>query len=302
MKIAVLLTCYNRKAKTLSCLNSLFEARDGSHAPLDLNIFLTDDGCTDGTADAVRTTFPNEDITILQGDGNLFWAGGMRLVWKEAMKHHSEWDYYLLLNDDTDILAGCFFELFKAEEYSRVNFGQDAIVSGICCAKDDHAKMTYGGDVWVNRFWATSKRLNVSSSPQLVDMTNANILLVPSQIVDKIGIFSKEYIHGAADYDYTIRARKAQIPVLITAGFCGACDNDHENVAERSRKIIAMSRVERKAYFSFPPRSGKDYLSFYKANVPIRYPLVWIGRQLQQKMPKLYFWMNMGRGDLDKSL
>lgn len=292
MKIAVILTCFNRKQQTLSCLKSLFEARDNYSPKIDLHIYLTDDVCTDGTADAVRESFPTENITILQGDGNLFWAGGMRLAWNEALKRHDGWDYYLLLNDDTDILQDCFTELFNAENYSKQNYGQEAIVSGICCAKDNHSKMTYGGDVWVNRFLATSKRLGVSSSPQMVDMTNANILLVPTSVVDKIGIFSKEYIHGVADYDYTVRARKAKIPVLISAEFCGACDNDHENTAERSRKIIAMSRAERKTYFSFPPRSGKDHLSFYKANVPVRYPLVWLGRQMQQNLPRLYFWMN----------
>lgn len=293
--IAVLLTCHNRKSKTLSCLKSLYEACDAFNASqeeVELSIYLTDDGCTDGTADAVRENFVGKDITILQGDGNLFWAGGMRFAWNEALKRHDEWGYYLLLNDDTDILQDCFSELFKAENFSQQNYGQEAIVSGICCAKGDHSKMTYGGDVWVNRFLATSKRLGVSSSPQMVDMTNANILLVPTSVVDKIGTFSKEYIHGAADYDYTVRARKAKIPVLISANFCGACDNDHENTAERSQKIIAMSRSERKKYFSFPLRSGKDHLTFYKANVPIRYPLVWLGRQLQQKLPRLYFWMN----------
>ena len=296
MKIATILTCYNRKDKTLSCLSSLFHALEKynlqTEDKIELTIYLTDDGCTDGTSEAVSDAFRQKDIHIQQGDGNLFWAGGMRLSWNEALKKHKEWSHYLLLNDDTDILEDCFDELFKTEDFSKRNYGQEAIVSGICCAKDDPTKLTYGGDVWVNRFLATSKRLNTSFQPQMVDMTNANILLVPTSVVDILGIFSKEYIHGAADYDYTVRARKEKIPVLITANFCGACDNDHENTAERSLKIISMSRSERKKYFSFPPRSGKDHLTFYKANVPIRYPLVWLGRALQQKLPRIYFWLN----------
>ena len=60
INIAVLLTCHNRKDKTLSCLSSLFAAterynlskEEGKNVGLD--IFITDDGCTDGTADAIR--------------------------------------------------------------------------------------------------------------------------------------------------------------------------------------------------------------------------------------------------------
>ena len=91
-KIAVILTCYNRKAKTLACLDRLFHAQE-VQGDVELTVFLTDDGCTDGTADAVRTSFPEKDIHILQGNGQLYWAGGMRLAWKAAMELSGEWDF-----------------------------------------------------------------------------------------------------------------------------------------------------------------------------------------------------------------
>ena len=296
MKIAAVLTCFNRKDKTVSCLRSLYKALDQYNAKaedkIQLAIYLTDDGCTDGTADAVREDFGDKEIHILRGDGNLFWAGGMRLAWREALKRHEEWDYYLLLNDDTDILEGCFGELFNAEAFSKENYGLEAVVSGICSAKDDHTKMTYGGNVWINRFLATSKRLDVSDKPQMVDLTNANILLVPKYVVDKIGIFPNEYVHGSADYDYAVRIRRAGLPLLITAGFAGACDNDHDSRKEIEKKVLAMTRAERKKYYSFPPHSGKDYLHYYKANFPIRYPLVLVGHFLSHHCPKIYYWLD----------
>jgi len=51
-EVAVLLTCYNRKAQTIACLGSLFEATIPED--LHLDIYLTDDGSTDGTGDAVK--------------------------------------------------------------------------------------------------------------------------------------------------------------------------------------------------------------------------------------------------------
>lgn len=54
MHIAVIITCHNRKEKTLHCLTNLFEAKKAyGHNEVRLAVFLTDDGCTDGTAEAV---------------------------------------------------------------------------------------------------------------------------------------------------------------------------------------------------------------------------------------------------------
>ena len=62
-KTAVLLTCYNRKDKTVACLNSFFEA-DLPSSNHQFEVFLTDDGSTDGTSEAVNKLFP--DISIIK--------------------------------------------------------------------------------------------------------------------------------------------------------------------------------------------------------------------------------------------
>lgn len=301
MKIAVLYTCFNRKEKTISSLKGLYESvriynqqAKGEHIlPV---VYLTDDGCTDGTADAIRESFPDSEIHILQGTGNMFWAGGMRYAWKEALKRHEEWDYYLLLNDDTDLFTTCFIELERALRYSKEHYKSEGVISGITCAQDDPSKITYGGDVIPNKLNGRQVRLGRSSNPQMVDLTNANILLVPKFVVDKIGIFHEGYKHGRADNDYSMTARKAGIPVLITAGACGACDNDHGNPAEVRKKIISMPQGLRTAFFNHPLHCNSDYLLFIKRNMPMRYPLAWCFRMMLTYCPKLYYKINGARG------
>ena len=139
--IAVIITCYNRKAKTLACLDRLFHAQE-VQGDVELSVFLTDDGCTDGTADAVRTTFAGKDIHILQGNGQLYWAGGMLLAWKAAMSQSKEWDFYLLLNDDTFVMEGVFKELFSTHEHSLRTFGKAGIYSGVTCDPHDPQRIT----------------------------------------------------------------------------------------------------------------------------------------------------------------
>lgn len=300
MKIVALYTCFNRKLQTLSSLSALYDSlriynQQAKNGIIELSVVLTDDGCTDGTADAIRQQFPVKDIIILQGTGSLFWAGGMRLAWNEALKRHEEWDYYLLVNDDTDLFTTCFIELMNTEAYCRQNYHKEGLVSGITCAKDDVTRITYGGDIIPNKFNGRQIRLGRSSNPQMVDLTNANILLVPKQVVDTIGIFYDGYKHGRADNDYSMQARKHHIPVLITAGACGACDNDHGSITDFRDKVLSMNLSERKEYFRHPLHCDSDYLTFVRRNMPLRYPMSWIFRKMMTYCPKIYFTINGAR-------
>ena len=295
MKISVLLTCHNRKEKTVNCLVSLKNAlnyynnKHNDKDCLSTEIFLTDDGSTDGTAEAAEVTVDYAPLHILKGDGNLYWAGGMRFCWKEAMKRHAEWDYYLLINDDTEMMENLFDELFVAQEYVKNKYGKVGIVSGITCATDNPTLPTYGGDVWVNRFWGTKRRLQPNGEVQVCDFTNANILLVPKSVVDRIGLFYEGYQHGKADFDYSNAARKVGIPVALTAKFCGKCGNDHIDERETAIKVSSMSLKERKEYFNNPIHSINDYLTLVRRTSPIRYPMAWFGRMLNLYYPNLYY-------------
>ena len=273
----------------------MFYNNTASNGYIKLTIFLTDDGCTDGTPETVIETIDFGDLRIIKGDGNLFWAGGMRLCWNEALKNHANTDYYLLLNDDTLVLTSMFDELFATERYVLERYNREGIISGITSSITEPFLMTYGGSIWKNRLLATTKRLTPVGAPQLCDLTNANILLVPHSVVDEIGIFYEGYQHGKADYDYSVQARKNGIPVVLTAQYCGRCEHDHLNARDAAKKVVAMSLKERKQYFSSPIHSNKDYVLFVKRTSPLRIPFVWFGRLLNVFWPKLYYYISGNR-------
>lgn len=299
MKIAVLYTCFNRKAHTLSSLKCLFASLDyfnnTAKDKISITVYLTDDGCTDGTTEAISTAYPEKDIIILRGNGNLYWAGGMRLAWKAALKRQSEWDFYLLLNDDTDLFEDCLEELLKTHLFCLQKQGKPGLYSGATCAKSNQNKTTYGGNIITNRFLWKTYRVSPNGSPQLIDTSNANILMVSKSAVDKIGIFYDGYRHGNADYDYSMTARSHGIPVYITSRFCGACEDNHTHGKELKDKIIKMSNKERADYFSNPLHSSKDYLTFIRRQVPFKYPFTWILRKLHERYPKFYYILNHGQ-------
>lgn len=300
MKIAVLLTCFNRKPKTIKCLKGLYMSCDlynkNARDVIETTVYLTDDGCTDGTAQAVRDTFPGKDICILQGTGYLYWAGGMRLAWREAQKKQDLWDFYLLLNDDTTPKENMFDELIRAHVYSVSTFGKTGVYSGVTCDAKNPTVITYGGSVWVNKLFGTDRMVAPNGTPQEVDKTNANILMVDKAVTEKMGIFYEGYIHGGADYDYSIQARKHGFTALITANTCGTCERDHRNWKAEREKILNMSFSERKQYYSNPIHSSKDKLTYTRRNTPLRYPIVWLGRVLNEMFPKLYYLTDVIRG------
>ena len=299
-KIATILTVFNRREKTLSCLKSLFEALQTYNQTttdrIVLSVFLTDDGCTDGTADTVRETFADKDIRILQGTGSLFWAGGMRLAWQAAIDSGTMWDYYLLLNDDTYMYNNAFSQLLEADEFGYRQTGQHGLSSGITCQPGNPKETTYGGMNFVNKTKGRQEILQPSGKPQHIDMPHANILLVHQSAVQAMGIFYKGYTHGCADNDYGMMAHRHRLPVYSTARVCGECECDHDTSKDEIKKLIAMSLAERKLFVNSPTHSDRDYLLFVRRNMPLRYPVACLLRAIRLYVPKLYYHITSLRG------
>lgn len=302
IQIAAILTVFNRKQKTLDCLQHLFEAVEAYNklesrkGDVQVAVFMTDDGCTDGTAAAVRAAFADKHITILQGTGSLFWAGGMRFAWQAAIDSGTAWDYYLLLNDDTNVFGNVFQELFVAEAYEVRHHGRPGIVSGFTCEPGNLEKATYGGLNFVNWTKGRQVRLQPNGQPQHIDLTNANILLVPASVVEEIGIFHEGYQHSCADNDYSMTALRHKIPVCSTAHVCGECEYDHRSQEDEIKMLSAMAQADREKYVKAATHSDRDYLLLVRRNMPLRYPFAVLARGIRVALPSVYHRLNSLRG------
>lgn len=278
--IAILTTCHNRKKKTIACLKSLFDAELPSEYSID--VYLVDDGSTDGTSEAVGKEFPS--VKVIAGKGDLFWAGGMRLAWKTAMEKQN-YDVFLLINDDVRLYVDFLHNFIKTENHSIKMMGMKGIYSG-ATIDENTRKITYGGvNIKTNHLIVRLKSLLPTDYPQYCELTNANILWVNKEVVDKIGIFDVRFTHGIADYDYTLRASKKNIPVLLAPNICGVCENDHE----KNWKSVNTSFNERLAYLKSPTGLAyKEYLYYIKKNFPLFLPYSFIMLWMKVFFP--FFW------------
>lgn len=281
MKIAVLLTCFNRKEKTLNALDKLMQALNTVSKSVSLKIYLTDDGSTDGTGEAVKLNYP--EATILQGNGNLYWAGGMRNSWQEAIK--KDYDAYLLLNDDTFVSTNMFTQLLDTHNYSLDKYGMGGIYLG--STKDlETGLLSYGGAKLTNKFLFKYQFVEPNGKIQNCELGNANIMMVSKDVVSKIGILSEGYVHGVADYDYTLKAVAKNIPVLICKEYCGTCTDDHSDIYLTFPKKTFQERL--KLLKSPLALDFGSNLNLMKRHFPLRVPFVLISAGFKLLLPNLY--------------
>ncbi len=235
-KIAVLLTCFNRKEKTILSLKKLYQFST------DFEVYLVDDGSTDGTSEAVSNLFP--EVNILKGNGELFWCRGMLLAWETASL--KDYDFYVWLNDDVYLYDNAFDELFQCSNI----FDNKAIISGL--VEDQEKKVIYGG------FDENRKLIQVNGKTNKITNLNGNIVLVPKYVFQKIGMFDEVFHHDLGDVEYGLRAISEGVAVVTTREAIALGDRN-PIVRERLWDVNFRNRFRR----LYSPLGSNPYINFY---------------------------------------
>lgn len=207
-EIAVLLTVHNRKNKTLACLQCLYRLKLPNDFACD--VWMTDDGCTDGTPEAVKSIYPH--VHIVNGDGSLFWNRGMWTAWNAAA-NYKDYDLYLWLNDDTLLFENALTFLLALE---GVKGGKSIIVGSVCSSVNPDI-VTYGGI-------GSGGLLHPSKGVQLINQFNGNVVLIPNEVFRIVGFNDYYYRHSFGDADYGLMATKKGISCFMTDSFVGSCE------------------------------------------------------------------------------
>ena len=281
------MTVHNRREKTLRCLDSLKETWAPFSERIMLKVFLTDDGCTDGTPDAIRAQSSPIDVQILPGDGNLFWNGGMIQSWKAALEEGG-WNGYLWLNDDVVVLPAFWQDLMDTDRYCIETYGKRGIYVGSTQDAVTGA-FTYGGFVYTNKITLKDKMLIPDGSVQRGEAGHGNITFVATEVVEKQGIFCDKYLHGGTDHDYTYLAHKAGFPVLVLPHYSAACDNDHAKDGGRKAFFDLPLRERLQAMDAPRGLNLHNALLFSRRCFPLRYPLILLSGYFKALLPKTYY-------------
>ena len=200
VKLSVLLTSHNRRELTLEALRALHAAVP-PHAVAE--VFLTDDGSTDGTSEAVASEFP--DVRIIKGDGNLYWNRGMLAAWQAATE--TQQDFFVWLNDDLAMAPDVLGRMLSAYDNARARLGEKVVIVGKTVSPTTQT-VTYGAfgiGEGISRLRFRRLRAGEATGRTM----NGNLVLLPARLKDDVGLLDSRFTHSFGDIDYGLRASDA---------------------------------------------------------------------------------------------
>lgn len=249
-KLTVIFTCFNRKEKTITAMKSLVE----KNPSLQMHFIIVDDNSTDGTAEAIKELF--YDTEIITGTGNLFWCGGMRVGIERYFQNNDGTDC-LLVNDDVD-----FYNEAIEKIVAQNNGKKDTVVVGATQSKS--GKFTYG--LRKNRDNRGIWLLYIEPNNQDIygETMNANCVLIPCEIMKKIGNMDSAYSHSLGDYDLGFRISRMGYKLVSSQEYVGICE---ENGFENTWRDPNVSRIVRLKKKESPKGAPfREWFYFLKKN------------------------------------
>jgi GT2 family glycosyltransferase len=261
------MTCHNRRELTLRCLKSL--AEQPCFRPE--NLFLVDDGSSDGTGDAVTAMLPAAHV--IEGNGHLFWNGGMRLAWEAALAAPAEFTHYQWLNDDVVLHSGALSALLT--DASAVMPADGAVILVGATVDPDSGELTYGGQRASKR--SRPLRLKVvapTGTPEPVQTVSGNVVLVSAAAARRLGNLDPMFEHIYGDLDYGFRAGAAGIPIYQASVVVGTCSGPSPITDTRGTPQGRWGRIRAKLRADKTVH-GRDWRRFLRRHSGLG-PLWWL--------------------------
>lgn len=236
--VTVIFTCFNRKEKTKRCMKSLSEGNPN----LEFGYVVLDDNSSDGTAEMLEQMEKDGwRIELLHGDGNSYWAGGMRKAIAYA-KAHTNTDYYLMVNDDVDFYPGAAEKLVMDAETAGTETGKSVVLVGPMC--DEQGEFSYGGIRYQQGIHYVE--VKPDDRDRHCDSFNMNCVLLEKETFFAVPNFDEHYIHSLADFDYGLTMRQMGITMRVAGYYVGVCPDNDPAGGWSDRSLSRMERIRKK--------------------------------------------------------
>lgn len=196
-RVSIIVVNWNGLKHTLPCVDSLLQ----SDYP-DLEVIVSDNGSTDGSAEMVEAKFPQ--VRVVRNGANLGFGAAVMTAAKVATG-----DYFAVLNNDVEAAPDWLSELVRvartegfAATASLLVFEQDPTM--VNAAGGD---MNFGGLGWPRAY--RRPRTDVSREPHEVAFCAGGVTLYERRAFEEVGGFDPAYFLYVEDSDLSWRLRLA---------------------------------------------------------------------------------------------
>lgn len=215
-KIALVFPIFNGLDFTKTCLKHLSDSFKEVDSKKEIfEIVIADDGSVDNSQEWIKQHYP--DVHILQGDGNLWWSGGINLAIDYAI-NNLKVDYLLWWNNDIHSSDDYFKNLLKILESPNVS---KIIGSKIYYADRKEVIWSMGG-LFNSKNGTKSMMGNDTqdsleyNTPREAEWLAGMGSLVHSSVYKDIGMLdAKNFPQYHGDSDFTLRARKSGYKIIV---------------------------------------------------------------------------------------
>lgn len=238
-----------------------------------IETIIVDDGSTDGTNKYIKKNHPR--VTLLSGDGSLWWTGSISLGVGHALKVAQKGDFILTINNDCTFSSGYVDSLVRqSKENNR------AIVGSLAIDKNDKLKIW---DAGVRIDWSQGKVIalgprrilhlpKVRKIQDKIDTLPTRGTVYPVEVFEKVDNFDKEHFpHYLSDYEFGIRAKKAGFSLLLSYESRVYSDTARSGLLTKQSKPISLKHIFSLAFSKKSQVNIIDHFNFIRLCCPKKY-------------------------------
>lgn len=261
IKLEVVTPVHNRREETLQCIRSIGRS---DLTGIDLHMIIVDDGSTDGTAEAIRSEFP--EVEIVDGDGNLWYTAGTNRGLSAALNH--EPDYILAINNDQIFDEDCIRSMIECGE----KYPKSVIGSLLLNWDTPHSlfQVSPRFEFWSGGFrhWYKQSVWTVPDKPWEVELIVGNCVLYPAVAVKEVGLMDERNLVQYGDAEYTPRMRRNGWRLLIEPKARVFCKPNE--IVTGFRKLSASDKLNQLLFKPTGPYSLRRRLNMNLGGAPSR--------------------------------
>ncbi len=209
MDLSVIILNYNTKALLQKCLQSVFR----SQTSLPFEVFVSDNGSTDGSVEMISAHFPK--VKLIINATNLGFSAGNNAAIKQTQGR-----YVLLLNSDTEVRPDTI-DLCIRKMDSDQSIGilgckvllPNGQLHEACRRRFPNPANAFLRLFGLRRFSSYNYR-NVSVDQEMaVDSVVGAFLMIRRTVIDKIGLLDEDFFMYGEDLDWCWRVKEAGFKV-----------------------------------------------------------------------------------------